>query len=82
MKKLLILSVAVLLLASCDKDKGKCSICTADTVYNGVVIHTATYEQTQRTGDVSGSCQMSQEEFKQSLVKDGAIYESLKCVYE
>ena len=53
-------------LIGCNKDKGQCSICTEDTMYNGVVIHSATYEQTARTGDVSGSCQMSQEEFKQS----------------
>ncbi len=78
MKKLLILSVAVLLLASCDKDKGQCSVCTvADP--SGI---TVSISQSARESKSQGNCTSTQAEFKQGLEDQSATGAVVTCVYE
>lgn len=64
MKKLLLLSVAMLLLASCDKEDAStnCSVCTVITSNSATGEKTTIYSQSEL-----GDCNDTQEEFKEEM---------------
>ncbi len=85
MKKLLLISVASILIYGCEKQTGQCSICTVETKYNGSVLTTQTVEQTAREAKASGNCTSSQEEFRQSLIDEvnaQGLDANVECKYE
>ncbi len=85
MKKLLLISVASILIYGCEKQTGQCSICTVETMYNGSVLTTQTIEQTAREAKASGNCTSSQEEFRQSLIDEvnaQGLDANVECKYE
>jgi uncharacterized protein YcfL len=63
MKKLLILSIGLLLLAGCDKEnESNCSVCTVITSNSSTGESTTTYVQSDL-----GDCDETQEEFKEEM---------------
>lgn len=83
MKKLLILSIGILLLASCDKEQG-CSVCTTNISGSETVAHQSDWEASS-----SGECGKTQADFKGYLegiaetatANTGLTY-SVTCQYE
>ncbi len=92
MKKLLI--ICAIALISCEKeDAGRCSVCTQVITDDGVTTSLET-KQTSYTGEASGGCTLSQEEFRTLLNDEGQALNDIKiaaginstyrvtCVYE
>lgn len=83
MKKLLLLSIGILLLASCDKEQG-CSVCTTSISGMETTAHQADWEASS-----SGECAKSQADFKGYLegIAEGAtsgtgLNYTVTCSYE
>jgi amino acid permease len=64
MKKLLLLSIVMLLFASCEKEENQsdCSVCTVITSNSSTGESTDTYGQ-----DENGDCNDTQDEFKEQM---------------
>jgi len=62
--------ILALILVSCGKEQGQCSVCTVETKYNGTIISTSTISQKDREAKSSGNCTSTKEEFKQGLIDE------------
>jgi len=93
MKKLIFIALVALIGCSKEED-GKCSICTVTITDDLTGANSTEVSQSQRHGQSSGACSMSQDEFKKELEQEAAdgtevlnaqginASYSVSCVYE
>jgi len=71
MKKIAL--VLLIALIGCSKEQdGQCSICTVTITDDLTGANSTTVKQTERHGQSSGACSMSQDEFKSELASEAS----------